>query len=188
MLNRLPPSTIHTTPHLVQTRASLLLSSSPSPPEDGLPTADRKRLAHERALVRFGRATKEVDGLVARVYVGLAELEEEGAIDEVERFESKEKEKVGNDGHPARPPPAVEDRAVNRYLDDAAWESATRAGPSSLPPISARSARGLSKRPAARSDLPNPVSTPLVWAFGWFGPGSKRSTAVGGTAGFIKLG
>jgi hypothetical protein len=214
ILNRLPPSTIHTTPHLVQTRSSLVLAPSSIDADERLPEADRKRLAHERALVRFGRATKEADGWVARAYVGLAELEADGppcsggppsvGIDRGDEVAEKEKGSLARSDVNAKDsgrPPAVEDRAVGRYIDDVAWERSVgpppppRASSSFKAPLNRAAGRSSSSAAAASHRYPSqpcsllepktPSSSPFDWALGRWSAGGRRA---GGGGGFIKLG
>ncbi|CED84677.1 Uncharacterized conserved protein [Phaffia rhodozyma] len=121
-LNKLPPSTIHTTPHLLQTRSYLLLLPSPPP---SLPASTLSQLAHERALARFAKITKEEDPLVRRAYVGVAEIDHEFGL-QSESYEGEaEKSKVGAAGRKEEQE-TVEGRAVGRFFEDLEWEGEQR--------------------------------------------------------------
>jgi hypothetical protein len=147
-LNKLPPSTLSTTPHLLHTRAFITLPPS-SKVHLGIAEPEEKkreaRRARERAQKRFQILTKEVDWRVAEAYVALAE-------DPVELydFDVKTKEsglrKHGED--------SLEAMAVERYLDDSEWEDNER-----------RHGRGIDIRcfPYVRSS-----STGLNWNSRWF--------------------
>ncbi|KAH8117689.1 hypothetical protein DFH11DRAFT_1807627 [Phellopilus nigrolimitatus] len=124
-LNGLPPSTLSTTPHLLHTRAVLLLpphTQAPAPPSKDAPVASSSR-ALECAAARLQRATHEADPRVARAYVALASSPPPPG----------EKEKQGADSAPADSPA---DRAVRAYRADAAWEASERAAGRGPPPSS----------------------------------------------------
>ena len=146
-LNSLPPSTLRTTPHLLHTRAFLILPPSVrappplTPAEQALDDKRRARLAVERAETRFQALTKETDRDVARAYVALAGLP--GGAEEIEYGDIKEYEK-GKDtdkglrkrrGHSGESEldavgegsTGLEGRAMDQYFDDADWESHERA-------------------------------------------------------------
>ena len=95
-MNNLPPSTLRTTPHLLHTRAFLLLPPSARPPPP--PTLEQRELdaqhALERAETRFQALTKETDRAVARVYVALAGLPAAGDAVAAKEAERSEKENV----------------------------------------------------------------------------------------------
>ena len=71
-LNNLPPSTLRMTPHLLHTRAFLILPPSVrappplTPAEQALDEERKARLAVERAETRFQAMTKETDRDVAK--------------------------------------------------------------------------------------------------------------------------
>ncbi|KAG8679428.1 hypothetical protein FRC11_003746, partial [Ceratobasidium sp. 423] len=121
-LNKLPPSTLTTTPHLLHTRTTLQLppgSRAPSPPPPDL----QKRLdarAKERAGKAFQAITKETDWGVAQTYVALLDTEDDG-IKEGKRRMVDPSSREG-----------AQALAVDRYLDDNAWEEEQRKA--GLPP------------------------------------------------------
>ncbi|KAH8822962.1 hypothetical protein DL96DRAFT_1533646 [Flagelloscypha sp. PMI_526] len=120
-LNKLPPSTLTTTPHLLHTRASIILPlTARIKPTDIVEQIDPEReaeLTRERAEKKLQTLTKEVDWKVAKAYVALAE----SATDEdVERFDLKQKELSvsGLEKGKGR----LESMAVDAYLEDDEWE------------------------------------------------------------------
>ncbi|KXN91702.1 hypothetical protein AN958_12554 [Leucoagaricus sp. SymC.cos] len=125
-VNRLPFSTLSTTPHLLHTRVFLTLppSSKPIPLQYALSEEDQAtrnaQRAKERAEKRLQMVTKEVDWRVAKSYVALAdnpECEEDMASMCKERPDMK----VPISNHAAGPS-LVESRAVDMYLEDEEWE------------------------------------------------------------------
>ncbi|THH33052.1 hypothetical protein EUX98_g1102 [Antrodiella citrinella] len=130
-LNNLPLSTLRSTPHLLHTRAFLTLppspgfSSSSSSPRENEEREARRRT--EAAQSRFRSVTKEEDWDVARAYVALAEDPHTSP----EGYEAKEKERVtstGKHNSDSGPSSTLEDRAVDRYMDDDEWEARERSG------------------------------------------------------------
>jgi len=115
-LNKLPVSTLTTTPHILHTRTTLQLppgSRAPSPP----PPDFQERLearARERAGRAFQAITKETDWGVAQTYVALLDVEDDG-IKEGKRRMVDAKSKEGKQA-----------LAVDSYLDDNAWEEEQR--------------------------------------------------------------
>ncbi|TFY82833.1 hypothetical protein EWM64_g1175 [Hericium alpestre] len=131
-LNKLPPSTLSTTPHLLHTRTYLTLPPSTKvrstlvepifDAEEEERRAEARNL--ERAQKRFQFVTKEVDWRVAKTYVALAETEG----DDHRQKEGSSKEGEGTKalaagGSSAR---GREEAAVDRYLDDDEWEARER--------------------------------------------------------------
>ncbi|KDR78880.1 hypothetical protein GALMADRAFT_64579 [Galerina marginata CBS 339.88] len=123
-LNNLPPSVIRTTPHLLHTRAFLLL-----PPTAKLHASlalskeeekgREEKLVRERAEKRLQTLTKEVDWRVAKAYVALAD-----DAGEQEAFDAKRKE-IGSTlpvGASSGRSQGLEALAVQQYLDDEEWE------------------------------------------------------------------
>ncbi|KAH8103703.1 hypothetical protein DFH11DRAFT_1884045 [Phellopilus nigrolimitatus] len=125
-LNGLPPSTLSTTPHLLHTRAVLLLPPHAHAPAPALPRKDApgasssSSRALECAAARLQRVTHEADPRVARAYVALASSPSRSPSPSPPP--PGEKEKQGNDSADS---PA--DRAVRAYRADAAWEASERA-------------------------------------------------------------
>ena len=122
-LNDLPPSTLRTTPHLLHTRTYLVLPQSH--PQQRHTTSDvapeeEARRMRVRAQVAFQQVKKEMDDGIAEAYVALAEdgdSEPDFASLKAEG-EKKESRRVGR---------TVEERALDRYLDDDEWERRERA-------------------------------------------------------------
>lgn len=112
-----------------------------------------------------------------RAYVGLAELNRDGAHDRNGGHDrpsmSGEKEKRGKDAG------TIEDRAIGVFFEDRQWEAANGG-----PRIPSFPLAGPSSSSLCPSSHRQPVadSTPFDWAFGW-GNRSQRSTG-----GFLKLG
>ncbi|KAL7279038.1 hypothetical protein ACG7TL_006872 [Trametes sanguinea] len=133
-LNNLPISTLRTTPHLLHTRAFLVLPPSANPPralspaEQAFDEARRARLARERAETRFQSMTKETDRDVAKAYVALAGLPDgEGSgykEYQEEKGLRKRRTRSGNDGDAEV---SLEGRAMDCYYDDDDWEARERA-------------------------------------------------------------
>ncbi|KAA1467459.1 hypothetical protein DENSPDRAFT_832513 [Dentipellis sp. KUC8613] len=130
-LNKLPPSTLSTTPHLLHTRTSLLLPPSAKvhstlvEPIFDAEEEERRAQARtiERAQKRFQFVTKEVDWRIARTYVALADGESpmhQGA-GEKGHEDVKDGSRLKQVGNPGR-----EATAVDRYLDDEEWEANER--------------------------------------------------------------
>jgi hypothetical protein len=125
-LNDLPPSTLRTTPHLLHTRTFLVLPQS-HPQQHANDTNDvspEKEAQRERARaqVAFQRVTKETDDGVAQAYVALAAEDSESGSDVIplkaEGEKAVSRRVVGR---------TIEERAVDRYLDDDEWERRERA-------------------------------------------------------------
>lgn len=115
-MNKLPPSTLSTTPHLLHTRQYLDLPPSSRVPSSSTtpPFGAEQVRVRERAEKRFAFVTKEVDYRIAKAYVALAEgdLELDGGVKKVE---GKPAVEIGAEG-----------LAVDSYLDDTEWEEAER--------------------------------------------------------------
>ncbi|KAJ4478586.1 hypothetical protein C8R41DRAFT_772469 [Lentinula lateritia] len=138
-LNKLPPSTLSTTPHLLHTRTALTLpafarltdqnghSLLSSPPDDAEERLRAVRRARERAEKHLQIVTKEVDWRVAKAYIALAE--EEAVEDSGMQYDLKKKElgtvsqfrnAVGGQAS------NVELRALDMYFEDDEWEVRAR--------------------------------------------------------------
>ncbi|GAB1521867.1 hypothetical protein RhiTH_004966 [Rhizoctonia solani] len=117
VLNKLPSSTLTTTPHLLHiTRTTLQLppgSRAPSPPPPDLEQRSEAR-AKERAGKAFQAITKETDWGIAQTYVSLLEVEDVD-VKEGKRRMIDPRSKEGKQA-----------MAVDRYLDDNAWEEEQR--------------------------------------------------------------
>ncbi|KDN50543.1 hypothetical protein RSAG8_01041, partial [Rhizoctonia solani AG-8 WAC10335] len=115
-LNKLPSSTLTTTPQLLHTRTTLQLppgSRTPSPPPPDLQHRLEAR-AKERAGKAFQAITKEADWGVAQSYVALLDIEDD-------RIKEGKRRMVDLSSRQGRQ--AV---AVDQYLDDNAWEEEQR--------------------------------------------------------------
>ncbi|KZT07653.1 uncharacterized protein LAESUDRAFT_651034 [Laetiporus sulphureus 93-53] len=138
-LNGLPPSTLRTTPHLLHTRTYLNLPPSASGIDIHDPLSDsagsvevavrEARRARERAEKRFQVLTKEADWRVARAYVAVADVDDPDESGELKSksksFESTldmpKQRRVGGSAEGR-----LEERAIDRYLDDEEWEERER--------------------------------------------------------------
>ncbi|KAF9061420.1 hypothetical protein BDP27DRAFT_1429015 [Rhodocollybia butyracea] len=139
-LNKLPPSTLTTTPHLLHTRTFLDLPfSARVTDKDGNSLLESSeniqeklravRRTRERAEKRLQTMTKEVDWRVAKAYVALAEDADS------QEFELKRKETGSVPGMKLSPSSDLEMLALDKYLDDDEWEaSQNRVGQSSSHP------------------------------------------------------
>ncbi|PPQ64139.1 hypothetical protein CVT24_008769 [Panaeolus cyanescens] len=118
-LNLLPTSTIRTTPHLLHTRAFLLLppSAKPHPSLELTKEEEARReeeIVRERAETRLQTLMKEVDWRVAKAYVAVASIEDEALV----KLKLKEEGTSRAKG--------VTALALERYLDDEEWEARER--------------------------------------------------------------
>ena len=167
-LNYLPVSTLRTTPHLLHTRAFLILPPSArtlpplTPEEQALDEERRARLAIERAETRFQSMTKETDRDVAKAYVALAGLPDGDIMKEHEKETAnglrKRRVRTSEDGLGES---RLEERAMDHYFDDGDWESRERAEgrKAALSPFpyfsqSSASSRALEKMPAQDGQKP----------------------------------
>lgn len=113
-LNDLPTTTLSTTPHVLHTRTTILLSpASKSLPEDPALTESRRV---ERAEKRLQMVTKEVDWRVAKAYVALAQDPEPSSKEKPDNWE----------GGGSSQKDILEGDAIDRYLEDAEWEEQER--------------------------------------------------------------
>jgi hypothetical protein len=126
-LNDLPPSALRTTPHLLHTRTFLVLPQSHSQQQqrammnDISPEEDAQR-TRAHAQVSLQGVTKETDGGIAQAYVALAEdSDSEPDVASLKVEGEKESRRVA----PKRT--TLEERALDRYLDDDEWERRERA-------------------------------------------------------------
>ncbi|KAJ3852322.1 hypothetical protein EV368DRAFT_74118 [Lentinula lateritia] len=127
-LNKLPPSTLSTTPHLLHTRTVLILPASArlkdqngysllsSPSDDAEERLRAVRRARERAEKHLQIVTKEVDWRVAKAYIALAEDE---AVEDSGMQYDLEKKELGTASN-------VELRALDMYFEDDEWEVRAR--------------------------------------------------------------
>lgn len=131
-LNNLSTSTLNTTPHLLHTRTFLTLPPAdklrtpiPSPLSSQLFDAEdeaqrAKARAIERAQKRFQFVTKEVDWRVARAYIALEDNDESTDNGDMKEWVKGEKRSTLEGSNATAV--GVENRAVDRYLDDDEWE------------------------------------------------------------------
>ncbi|KAF8623611.1 hypothetical protein AX17_007314 [Amanita inopinata Kibby_2008] len=124
-MNKLPPSTLNTTPHLLHTRTFILLPPSNTKAREAVDRmsgedAERKVIIErERAVKKLQMVTKEVDWRIAKAYVALAE--EEGEAEELQR---KTKE---NGESSSSTTTTLSRAAIELYVEDSEWEE-THAG------------------------------------------------------------
>jgi hypothetical protein len=120
-LNDLPPSALRTTPHLLHTRTFLVLPQPHSQQQQLSPEEEAQR-TRVHAQVSLQRVTKETDGRIAQAYVALAEdSDSEPDLASLKAEGEKESRRVA----PTRI--TLEERALDRYLDDEEWERRERA-------------------------------------------------------------
>lgn len=125
-LNDLPTTTLSTTPHLLHTRTTILLSPTSKPPPEDPALGEARRI--ERAEKRLQTVTKEIDWRVAKAYVAIAQSSDPS--------EMPEKKPGKHEGGLRKTPvlasesssqrDAVEHEAIDRYLDDTEWEEQER--------------------------------------------------------------
>ncbi|KAH8100010.1 hypothetical protein BXZ70DRAFT_1065108 [Cristinia sonorae] len=126
-LNKLPPSTLRSAPHLLHTRHFLVLPPS-GPNEEDKPDPEREaRRKLEVAQSKFQSVTKEGDWGVARAYVALADARSSSSspYDDTE-YEDVSGEKKREGRGEGEGEESIEGRAVDRYLDDDEWEERER--------------------------------------------------------------
>jgi len=122
-LNDLPTTTLSTTPHILHTRTTILLSPTSKPPPEDPALEEARRV--ERAEKRLQMVTKEIDWRVAKAYVAIAQ--------DSDPSEMSTKEKLNNCGGGLRKMPVsesgvssrngvLESDSIDRYLEDAEWE------------------------------------------------------------------
>ncbi|KAK7033032.1 LysM domain-containing protein [Favolaschia claudopus] len=120
-LNKLPPSTLSTTPHLLHTRTSLQLPPSAYSQLGSTDATPSPIDVHAREVSRAGKRlqmlTKETDWRIARAYVALADDPEVSAS-----FALKRKE-LGNTPTAVSAGSSLDAVATDRYLDDLEWEA-----------------------------------------------------------------
>lgn len=91
---------------------------------DALPEEEKARRARGRAHVAFQHVTKETDDRIAQAYVALADDSDSGS-DVLPLKDEGEKLSRGADLTNLKR--TLEERAVDRYLDDDEWERQERA-------------------------------------------------------------
>ncbi|KJA26385.1 hypothetical protein HYPSUDRAFT_52658 [Hypholoma sublateritium FD-334 SS-4] len=131
-LNSLPASVLRTTPHLLHTRAFILLPATPKTAQHAHAAAPeveriRQREVHrvrERAEKRLQTLTKETDYRVAKAYVALADDADARATRGNKQKEVGAAATTARSGTPG--PAELEAMAVEQYLDDDEWEAAER--------------------------------------------------------------
>ncbi|KAJ3490012.1 hypothetical protein NLJ89_g11475 [Agrocybe chaxingu] len=136
-MNNLPPSVIRTTPHLLHTRAFILLPPTAKPHlsltlSEADQTEREEKIVRERAEKKLQKLTKEVDWRVAKAYVAMADDAHDQAL---LAFKHKEmginRSHIGLDSsgvsrsHGGRDSSrsGLEALAVQKYLDDEEWEA-----------------------------------------------------------------
>ncbi|OCH95419.1 hypothetical protein OBBRIDRAFT_788307 [Obba rivulosa] len=132
-INNLPPSTLRTTPHLLHTRTYLTLPSSVTVPSQSAvesPEVAARRM-RERAQARLQSLAKEPDWRVAQAYVAVAEVPD--SAEDVKRKEGTSLRKrsvkaCATSTSEAQETQDLEERVLDRYMDDNEWEERERRG------------------------------------------------------------
>jgi len=124
-LNDLPTTTLSTTPHILHTRTTILLSPTSMPPTEDPTIVEARRV--ERAEKRLQMVTKEVDWRVAKAYVAIVQDSDPSGVPAKEKSDDyRRKVPVsGLEGSPSQRG-ALENGAIDRYLEDAEWEEQER--------------------------------------------------------------
>jgi hypothetical protein len=127
-LNDLPMTTLSTTPNILHTRTTILLSPVSKPaPEDPVPVEARRV---ERAEKRLQMVTKEVDWRVAKAYVAVAQdsdpSEISGKKEKSDNYEGGSWKVPVSDSEGSSQKGALETVAIDRYLEDTEWEEQER--------------------------------------------------------------
>jgi len=125
-LNDLPTTTLSTTPHLLHTRTTILLSPTSKPPPEDPAQGEARRV--ERAEKRLQTVTKEIDWRVAKAYVAIAQGSDMSEMPEKKfwNYEGglRKTPALGSEGSSRGG--TLENEAIDRYLDDAEWEEQER--------------------------------------------------------------
>lgn len=124
-LNNLPTTTLSTTPHILHTRTTILLSPASEPPPENPALAGTRRV--ERAEKRLQMVTKEVDWRVAKAYVAIAQDSDPSEMLAKEKLDNYNRDlgKIPVSGGSSRKG-ALDNDAIDRYLEDAEWEEQER--------------------------------------------------------------
>ncbi|KIM39970.1 hypothetical protein M413DRAFT_446874 [Hebeloma cylindrosporum] len=130
-LNNLPLHAVRTMPHLLHTRAFLLLPPSTKPHpllKQGILDEESKGdIVRKRAEKRLQVLTKEVDWRIAKAYVALAEDDHDREDREgLDTRKEKVLEKPVGAASSGDAAEMLETRAIDSYLDDENWEEAER--------------------------------------------------------------
>lgn len=126
-LNNLPTTTLSTTPNILHTRTTILLSpASKLTPEDPA-LVEARRV--ERAEKRLQMVTKEVDWRVAKAYVAIAQDSGPSGVSGKEKQDNYEEGRLKvpvSDLEGLSQGGALESGAIDRYLEDTEWEEQER--------------------------------------------------------------
>ena len=125
-LNGLPTTTLSTTPHLLHTRTTILLSPTSKPPPEDPVLGEARRI--ERAERRLQTVTKEIDWRVAKAYVAIAQDSDpsEGSEKKSGKYEGGLRKTPILESEGSSQGSALENEAIDRYLDDGEWEEQER--------------------------------------------------------------
>lgn len=124
-LNDLPTTTLSTTPHILHTRTTILLSHTSKPPPEDPALGEARRV--ERAEKRLQTVTKEVDWRVAKTYVAIAQDSDPSeALGKKESYEGGLKRTPVSESEGSSESGALESEAIDRYFGDAEWEEQER--------------------------------------------------------------
>lgn len=125
-LNNLPTTTLSTTPHILHTRTTIILSPTSKPPPEFPALAEARRV--ELAEKRLQMVTKEVDWRVAKAYVALAQDPDPSAKEKPDNWERSLRGVPGSVSGGSSQKGMLESDAIERYLEDAEWEEQERKG------------------------------------------------------------
>lgn len=127
-LNDLPTTTLSTTPHILHTRTTILLSPTSKPPPEDSVLAEARKV--ERAEKRLQTVTKEVDWSVAKAYVAIVQDSDPSEVSAKEKSddyeEGRRKVPVSEPEGSSPRKGTLENNAIDRYLEDAEWEEQER--------------------------------------------------------------
>lgn len=123
-LNDLPTTTLSTTPHILHTRTTILLSPTSKPPPEDPALGETRRV--ERAEKRLQTVTKEVDWRVAKAYVAIAQDPDPAELGKKEDYERSLRKTPVSESEGSSQRGALESDAIGRYLEDAEWEEQER--------------------------------------------------------------
>lgn len=123
-LNNLPTTTLSTTPHILHTRTTILLSPTSKPPQEDLAITEARRV--ERAEKRLQMVTKEADWTVAKAYVALAQDPNASAKEKPDNWERGLRGTSGSVSGGTSQKTTWESDAIEQYLEDEEWEEQER--------------------------------------------------------------
>jgi hypothetical protein len=126
-LNDLPTTTLSTTPHILHTRTTIILSPTSKLPPEGPALTEARRV--ERAEKRLQTVTKEIDWRVAKAYVALAQDSDPSEVPaekKLDNWKGDVRKIPGSESGESSQKGKLEGDAIERYLEDAEWEEQER--------------------------------------------------------------